>query len=158
MGVGPSVVPGKQRAHRLEKVDVASRAELDQGDARRRVRDEDVQQTVPRVDAWQEHAAFARDVVHGLAAAGGHTDHFSSHVPYLPVRIAQRKRTTGRPPLPASVVSPPDGGYPLSTGSAHGATPANGAWSLRLPNGRDALMVTTYDDGLDNERSRPAPG
>ncbi|GAA4481961.1 hypothetical protein GCM10023191_001540 [Actinoallomurus oryzae] len=55
-------------------------------------------------------------------------------------------------PVPiAMVVSPPEGGYPLSTGSPHGVTSVPGARALRLPGGRDALTGTTYDDGLDTD-------
>src|SRR3569833_3861213 len=159
MGMGPSVVLGQQRAHRVEQVDVASRTQLDQRDSRRRVRDEDVQQAVGRARTGEEVLALAGDVLDGLSAPGGHTDHFGSHRPCLPARAAVRARTgQDRSAQITTVVSPPDGGYPLCTGSPHGAPARPGAAALRLPGGRDALMVMTYDDGLDNERSSPAPG
>src|SRR4051794_26152747 len=79
--MGPSIVFGKERAHGVEQVRVTARAELHQGDSGRRVRDEDVQQSVPGAGTAEECVALPGDVVHGLPTTGGHSDLFGSHVP-----------------------------------------------------------------------------
>ncbi|MCW2613054.1 MAG: hypothetical protein JWN08_48 [Frankiales bacterium] len=75
--VPPPVVGREQLAQRREQVVVGAGAELEHGHARRRVRDEDVQQPVPA--AAYELGALGAQVVDGLAVAGPDGQHRGEH-------------------------------------------------------------------------------
>lgn len=75
--VPPAIVGGQQIAEGGQQIVVTARAEFDDRDTRRRVRDEDVQQSVTRpVD---ERRALRREVEDDFRNSGPHIQHRALH-------------------------------------------------------------------------------
>src|SRR5439155_1319798 len=134
--VPPVLVGGQQLGQGGQQVVVAARAELDQRDARGRVRYEDVQQAVaPAGGGAGEVGAFAGDVPDRLAPAGTDVDDLRLHAPdhRLPVCARVRKCSLPSAPAPTPCRCPAARAPPGGPGTSCSSRPATRGWRAGPP-------------------------